>query len=120
MDHVQVFQWLHEADFALEELFVLVLVALHAAVLVKPGRDWLKDVVRSEATGKSSLARVQLLLFSVVGADLYALTCINSGTLVDIPPSALAVLGMSIACYVVSKALDVQRSASQSDADKAP
>ena len=119
MDHVLILELLHNTDFAVEELFVFILVVLQVMTLVGPGRRWLGDVVRSEATGKFSLARVQLLMFTVVGVDLYAMMCVDAGTLVDVPPSALAVIGMSMACYAVSKALDLQRSASQDDADEA-
>lgn len=62
----------------------------------------------SEPDGKASLSRFQLLLFTLVIAGLYVILSIESGQLLDIPSSALGLLGISGGSFLISKGIGKQ------------
>jgi hypothetical protein len=59
------------------------------------------------ATGKASLSRLQLLLFTFVIAGLYLTLCLEAGDLIAIPNQVLGLLGISGGSYVVSKGIQL-------------
>lgn len=52
---------------------------------------------------KASLSRLQFLIFTFVIGGIYLLLCIESGSLIDIPVTVLALLGISGGTYLVAK-----------------
>jgi hypothetical protein len=54
---------------------------------------------------KTSMARFQLLVFTLTIAGLYTVLCIESGTLIEVPNGALALLGISGGSFLVSKSI---------------
>ena len=54
---------------------------------------------------KASLSRFQFLIFTFVIAGLYLVLCIESGTLLEIPPSVLGLIGVSGGSFVISKGI---------------
>lgn len=56
---------------------------------------------------KGSLSRLQFLLFSFVVAALMFLLSVESGAIVDVPVSALVLVGISATTYLISKALTI-------------
>jgi hypothetical protein len=59
-------------------------------------------------SGKASVARFQLLLFTFVIAGLYLTLSLEAGYLIEIPNQVLGLLGISGASYVVSKGIQQQ------------
>ena len=57
----------------------------------------------SDGRGKTSMARFQLLVFTLTIAGLYTVLCIESGTLIEVPGGTLALLGISGGSFLVSK-----------------
>ena len=55
--------------------------------------------------GKASLSRFQFLLFTFVVAGVYLTLCLKCGEFVNIPGSALGLIGISSGSYVVSKSI---------------
>jgi hypothetical protein len=53
---------------------------------------------------KASLSRFQFLIFTFVIAGLYLVLSIESGQLIEVPPGALVLLGISGGSYLISKA----------------
>ena len=68
--------------------------------------------------GKASLSRFQFLVFTFVIAGLYLVLSLETGTLIDVPQSALVLLGISSLTYVASKAM--QNNAPKTDDKKKP
>lgn len=54
---------------------------------------------------KASLSRFQFLLFTFVVAGTYLTLCLKTGTFVEIPKGALALIGISGGSYLVSKGI---------------
>jgi hypothetical protein len=59
----------------------------------------------SEADGKASLSRFQLLVFTFVTAGLFLILSVEAGQILDIPNGVLALLGISGGSYLVSKGI---------------
>jgi hypothetical protein len=59
----------------------------------------------SEGDGKASLSRFQLLVFTLVIAGLYVILCIENGQLLEVPNSALGLLGISGGSFLISKGI---------------
>lgn len=55
--------------------------------------------------GKASLSRFQWLVFLLVIAGLYAVLCVQANAFIEIPGSALGLLGISTGGFLVSKNL---------------
>jgi hypothetical protein len=55
--------------------------------------------------GKTSMSRFQLLVFTLTIALLYAILCIESGQLLDVPNGTLALLGISGGSFLLSKGI---------------
>ena len=97
------------------EKIVLVLMTVTAAIFLGFALIVLKNVWSSGlkgliceinedgTTGKASLSRLQLLLFTFVIAGLYMVMCIEAGYFVAIPQEVLGLLGISGGSYLISK-----------------
>ena len=60
----------------------------------------------SEANGDASMSRFQLLIFTfVIAISLFMLVEKSSGTLPEIPPGVLTLLGISASTYAVGKGI---------------
>ena len=57
------------------------------------------------AEGKASLSRFQFFVFTFVIAGLYLMLCMENGQFVEVPNSALALLGISGGSYLISKGI---------------
>jgi uncharacterized Tic20 family protein len=64
----------------------------------------------SEANGKASLSRFQLLLFTFVIVGIYVVLCLQAGELLEISNGVLGLLGISGSSYVLSKGIQMQAS----------
>ncbi len=64
-----------------------------------------EPIAAGDTTGKAkaSLSRFQFLIFTFVIAGLYLVLSLESGTLIEVPNGALALLGISGGSYLVSK-----------------
>lgn len=81
---------------------------LYAAVLLKIFKDQIdlgSIIQEKDSTGKSSIARFQLLVFTLTIAGLYVILSIEAGTLIDVPNGALLLLGISGGSFLVSKGI---------------
>jgi hypothetical protein len=59
----------------------------------------------ADGTAKTSIARFQLLVFTLTIAGLYTILSIESGTLVEVPNGTLALLGISGGSFLLSKSI---------------
>jgi hypothetical protein len=60
----------------------------------------------SEPSGDASMSRFQLLIFTfVIAISLFVLVEANPGSIPDIPPGVLTLLGISASTYAVSKGI---------------
>lgn len=95
----------------INNLFYLVfIVGFSALVVIMLVRLWeadLKGLISEPEVGnnKASLSRFQFLIFTFVIAGLYFVLCIESGTFVEIPNSALTLMGISGGSFLVSKGI---------------
>jgi hypothetical protein len=55
--------------------------------------------------GKTSMSRFQLLVFTLTIALLYAILCIESGQLLEVPNGTLSLLGISGGSFLLSKGI---------------
>jgi hypothetical protein len=62
-------------------------------------------IQEKDGSGKSSISRFQLLVFTLVIAGLYVILSIENGQLIDVPNGALLLLGISAGSFVVSKGI---------------
>jgi len=62
-------------------------------------------IQEKDSSGKSSIARFQLLVFTLTIAGLYVILSIEAGTLIDVPAGALALLGISGGSFLISKGI---------------
>lgn len=62
-----------------------------------------RGMLNDKGTGQYSPARLQLFLFTLVGAVYYASVCYQSRCFVKVPSEVIAVLGGSNGFYVVRK-----------------
>lgn len=94
--------------------FAGVIVAFAAAVLWKiiDGKIRLEGLISEPASiegvdhkPKASLSRFQFLIFTFVVAGLFLMLSIEAGTFVEVPPTVLALIGISGGSYIVSKAV---------------
>lgn len=65
----------------------------------------LSTLLSESGNNKASLSRLQFLLFTFVIAGLYLILSLEAGQLIDIPSSALGLLGISGGSYIVSKGI---------------
>jgi hypothetical protein len=68
----------------------------------------LGSLIRDRTTGgvaKTSIARFQLLVFTLTIAGLYTILSIESGILVEVPDGTLALLGISGGSFLLSKSI---------------
>jgi hypothetical protein len=59
----------------------------------------------SEPTGKASMSRFQLFVFTLVIAGLYLVLSLENGQLIEIPNGVLGILGISGGSYLISKGI---------------
>lgn len=90
--------------------FVLAMGWLCVLLLWKMQRNQINlSALLEEESGGASMARFQLLLFSlIVGVGLF-LYMLNNLQLPDIPPSILTLLGISASTYAASKGIQFSR-----------
>lgn len=62
-------------------------------------------ILEKDGSGKSSISRFQLLVFTLVISGLYVILSIENGQLIDVPNGALALLGISAGSFLVSKGM---------------
>lgn len=96
-------------------LFFLSMVVLIAIIRNKIDLSQMLD----ELTGGASLSRFQLLIFTFVIAFSFFVIVVEQGKLPDIPPTVLALLGVSASTYAVSKGLQVSSGLDSEPAAKA-
>ena len=78
-------------------------------VIMKMGTNRINlNMLISEADGKASLSRFQLLLFTFVIASIYLALCFQEGELLELPNGVLGLLGISGGSYVISKGIQAQ------------
>ncbi len=65
----------------------------------------LSTLVSEPDSGKASLSRFQMLLFTFVVAGVFMVLSLETGQFVEIPDGVLALIGISSGSYVVSKAV---------------
>ncbi|HVV65103.1 MAG TPA: hypothetical protein VHC42_06525 [Rhizomicrobium sp.] len=98
----------------------LIVFVLGAAALVLwmifSGRIDLSQMLHEPDSTKASLSRFQFLLFTFVIAGLVLLLSVESGALVRIPDSVLALLGISAGSYAISKGITANRGGAASAA----
>lgn len=63
-------------------------------------------------TGKASLSRFQLLLFTFAIVGLFLALSLESGKFIDIPNQVLGLLGISGGSYVLSKGIQLNNKSS--------
>lgn len=81
---------------------------LFAVVITKMLRNTisLNDLISEPgSSGKASLSRFQLLIFTFVVAGVFLILSIENGQIIDIPNSVLGLLGISGGSYLVSKGI---------------
>ena len=91
-------------------MYVLALgfFGLFAVVIIKMLRNTitLNDLLgEANATGKASLSRFQLLVFTLVVAGVFLILSIENAQIMEIPNSVLGLLGISGGSYLVSKGI---------------
>ena len=62
-------------------------------------------ISESDGSGKTSISRFQVLVFTLAIAGLYIILSIEAGTLIDVPNGALLLLGISHGSFAVSKGI---------------
>lgn len=62
-------------------------------------------IMETDGTGKASISRFQLLIFTFTISGLYAVLSIEAGTLIEVPNGALTLLGLSGGSFLVSKGI---------------
>jgi hypothetical protein len=60
-------------------------------------------IQEKDTSGKSSIARFQLLVFTLTIAGLYVILSIEGGSLIDVPNGTLLLLGISGGSFLISK-----------------
>ena len=83
-------------------------LALFAIVVFKIYTDKIdlgSVIQEKDGSGKSSISRFQLLVFTLVIAGLYVILSIENGQLIDVPNGALLLLGISAGSFVMSKSI---------------
>lgn len=94
------------SEFVLTCLLAIVVLGFFGVILWKVISGGINiDQLISEADGKASLSRFQLLLFTFVVAGLFLILSLRAGRFVDIPDGVQILLGISSASYLVSKAV---------------
>ena len=94
-------------SFGLLVFLAILFIAAFAAVVHKMHRDKidLSTLLHEHGTGKTSLSRFQLLLFTFVIAGTFLVLSLEAGAFVEIPTSVLILLGISGGSFVISKAI---------------
>lgn len=108
----------------------LIILVLALSVVRAIWRNDIKlDYLLSESTSqhsasgtieapKASLSRFQFLVFTFVIAGLYLVLSLETGTLIDIPESALVLIGISSVTYAAGKAMNGKPPEIKTPADK--
>jgi hypothetical protein len=90
--------------------FLLIMGALCVLLLVKMWTDRIDlSTLLDEANGDASMARFQLLVFSLVVAVGVFLFILKNMKLPDIPQSILTLLGISASTYAAGKGISFSR-----------
>jgi hypothetical protein len=98
------------ATTAFAYVFALGFLLLFAVVLIKLYKSDLESIIlEKDSSGKSSIARFQLLVFTLTIAGLYIILSIEAGTLIDVPSGALTLLGLSGGSFLISKGIGTPR-----------
>ena len=94
-------------SFGLMVVLALVFIGVFAAVVytILKGKIDLSTLLDEHETGKTSLSRFQLLLFTFVIAGAFLVLSLEAGAFVEIPTSVLILLGISGGSFVISKAI---------------
>jgi len=88
----------------------LYLGLLCAVLLWKIWKDQISlKTLLDEANDRASMSRFQLLIFTLIVAISLFLVVAKNGTLPEIPPSILMLLGISASTYAVSKGISYSR-----------
>lgn len=69
-------------------------------------------IVEGDGSGKGSISRFQLLVFTLTIAGLYLILCIENGALIDVPNGALGLLGISGGSFLMSKGMSTKKTKS--------
>lgn len=88
-------------------IITIIFTAFAAIVLIKfSSMDLSALISEGDAENrKASLSRFQFLLFTFVISGIYLTLCLESGTFVEIPNGALALIGISGGSYILSKGI---------------
>jgi len=81
---------------------------LYLVVLAKLWKDdtVLQTIIaEKDSSGKGSIGRFQLLVFTLTIAGLYVILSIEAGALIDVPNGTLALLGISGGSFLMSKGI---------------
>ena len=94
-------------SFGLLVFLAVVFIGMFAAVVYKMHKDRidLSTLLHEHGTGKTSLSRFQLLLFTFVIAGTFLVLSLEAGAFVEVPTSVLILLGISGGSFVISKAI---------------
>lgn len=99
----------HFYTYATFIVMLAIVAAFAAIVLVKVARADLTALIceiRPDGSeGKPSLSRFQMLLFSFLVGGLFVVLSLESGTMIDIPNGALALMGISGGSFLISKGI---------------
>jgi hypothetical protein len=77
-------------------------MTVRTAVQVRTPR-WSDVVTDADRPGQIDVTRVQMLFFTVISAVFVSLSIIRSGTIPDIPPTYVGLMGISNGLYVTAK-----------------
>jgi len=92
------------------------LLAIIIVIILKmvSGTIDLGTLLSESGNNKASLSRLQFLIFTFVIAGLYLILSLEAGQLIDVPSSALGLLGISGGSYIVSKGIAAGKGPSKS------
>ena len=94
-------------NFWVPFVFVVIVAVTFATVIDQfwNGKISLQGLIEEPGTGKASLSRFQLLLFTFVIAILYFALCMRANELLDIPNGVYTLLGISSGSFLISKGI---------------
>ena len=103
-------EWMNRILLGLGIGFLLIMGALCLLLLVKMWRNQINlSTLLEGENGNASIARFQLLVFSLVVAVGIFLYILEYKNLPDIPPSVLTLLGISASTYATGKGIQFSR-----------
>jgi len=101
--------------------FVIALIFIAFAGLVVR-QMWKSDlgglIAEPDQSGKASMSRFQLLLFTFVITGIFLSLSLETGTFVEIPNGVLGLLGISGASFVISKGISKNSTKKPQKSDK--